>query len=506
MLNQNELVSASQEQNYLPSIKEVFSFVGLFAAIITLFYFNNIPFFKYIAVLGLTALIFFSNKKLIWMAIFFVIIDRVGGFFNESTIEQALVGFPLITVMPGFSIGVKDLLLLALVFNLKTKHRFKELNADHIIIISLIVYATIVGGLLFGAHYKDIVTYVLRGYFIFALYFILREEFNISYLIKFFHLITLLLPFILLDQIYAAVTGNRLLDQFLGLNLMVIKNTLTLENRASPFGYNTVIFSFLYGLLLLSIRRKQHVKMASSTYGAFLLVASSFSILLSATRGSMMVFGVILLFSAPFLIVRFRNVAITLAVFFFMLNVLGTFGLNWDYFYRNSISRLMSTISPAFAGKELSEVASSGRDIELPILITHISESPVMGFGISSDTRAKYNNNFGGLNTFLQFGILGFLVVFFSLLRWFARVGYVVKRLARDSVYYSLGRITFASLMGMSLGYATTYNYFTSFDNWDVLRLTIIMFMSFLVFQYYRMQRAEADAEYLSRNSRKPVR
>jgi hypothetical protein len=485
MLKQNESILMSPEQSFLPTSKESGSFFLLFLSMVALFYLNNIIAIKYFAVIALSMMAFTSRKKLIWIAIYFVIIDMVGGFFTEGTLSQAAVGLPILTLIPGVTIGFKDILLLALILNVHNKISLKKLNSDQLLIILLIIFASFVGMVIFGSSYKVLVAVVFRGYFILLLFYIIKKEFYIETLFKFMHLISYMIPFIIIDQIYTAITGSRILDRLLHLNLVVDINTITLESRASPYGYNTVFFSFIYGLIILSVPKGFTVKIARYGYGAYLVTISAISVLLSATRGDIGVFAIILLFSSPYLIIRFRNLAITIGIFLIMLNILGAFGLNWNYFYRNTITRIMTTISPALAGKEFSEIDTGGRDLELPAIIDDIKKSPFVGYGFSSDLSHVYNNNFGGINTIIQFGVFGFIMVLFSLLRWLSSLRRKIRNIPRQSIYFMVGNGVFAALIGMMLGYFTTFNYFTSYYKNDVLRLTIIMAMSAFVFNYY---------------------
>lgn len=490
MLTQNKLTPNIPGQlSYLPSLKETLTFLSLFAAIVFLFYINDIMAIKYIAMLIFSALAFASRRKLIWVVILFVIVDRTGGLFTEQTLETAMVGLPLLTVGSGLSLSFKDLLLLALIFSALLRNRIKLNRADHYVILGLISFYLLVGWFLYGTSLEMTLIIVLRGYLFLLLFFIMKSDFTVNDLFKFLHLISLLLVFVLADQIFAVVTGQRLLAMFMELDLGVSQNTLTLEARVSPFGINTVIFSFMYGLMLLSVHKRYNYKLASNTYAAFLVVTSLFSILISQTRGAIGVFAVILLFSAPYLIVRFRNIAITLGIFFLMVNILGLFGLNWDYFYRNTFARVMTTVSPIITGSEFTELGTGGRDSETIQILQHVKASPFVGYGSGSETRGIYNNNLGGVNALAQFGAMGFLVLILALLKWYSDLLRVKRRIPKDTLYYAMGHVVFAVLMGMMLGFLTSFNYFTSTNYRDIIRLVIIMAMSSFVFDYYKAQK-----------------
>ncbi len=486
MLTQNNASPGQTAVNAIPSFQDIAGFVIMFLAVVAIFYMNSISMIKYLAMLAITAIVLTGRKNFIWVLLYFSILDRVGGFFTESTLELGSTGLPLLTLAPGVSIGFADLLLLALVFNLKSRNRFRPINADHILIGCLVLGATLIGTILYGFQYRFIIAFVFRGFFILALFFVIKADFTPEMLIKLLHMISLLLLFVLADQIYSVVAGQRLLERLLNLNLVLAKNTLTSEVRAAPYGSGVVFISFVYGLFLLAVRKGSEYRVATYTYGAFLVVAASLSILISQTRSALGVYAVILLVSAPFLIIRFRNLAITMGIFLLLVNLLGAFGLTWDYFYRNTVARLMTTISPLLAGSEFSELGTGGRDVELPILIEHIKRSPFLGHGMTSQLSEIYNNNIGMVNSIAQFGIIGFTVIILALFNWFITLNRCVKQLPKQTVFYSLGRIIFAALMGMMLGYVTTYNYFTSPAKWDMIKLAIVMTMSSFVFDYYR--------------------
>jgi len=488
MTEQPKNIPITKENNYLPSPRLTLNFMLIFVFLVFIFYINNITALKYFSMLSVAVIAFFSRNKLQWLVVYFIIIDQVGGFFTETAVSATNIGLPALTLFAGVTIGIKDLLLLALVLSISTGRKFKKITTDHVLIALIIIFSTMVGFLVYEANYKSVVTFILRGYFILLLFFVIRENFTAQQLFSFFHLVSLLLPFIIVDQIFTAVTGTRLLERFLGLNLKVAVNSITMETRSTPYGINTVVFSFLYGLMLLSVHNRNNISIASYSYGAFLVVATVFSVLLSATRGFIFVFAAILIVVSPHLVIRFRNIAITLGIIIVLLNILGSFGLGIDYFYRNTIARVMLTVAPALSGQGLSQIDTSGRNLEIPIVLETIKGSPLIGYGISTKTLVSLNNNFGGLNSFIMFGILGVILILFLLLRWVVKLNRELKYIPKTSVHYAMGHVVFAALIGMLLGYITTYDYFTSSTDYDVFRLVIVSALSFFVFEYGRQQ------------------
>jgi hypothetical protein len=501
MINDN-LMMNSTAGNYLPTTKEAVQFLILFLSMIVVFYVNNVLAFKYLAMFILALLAFISNKKFIWIAIFWVIVDSVGGLFSEKVIGEAVAGIPIINISSGISVGIKDLLLLAMLFSLTPMNRFSRINYDHLLFYGLILFAALIGSLFFEASYKIVVSVVLRGYIIFLLYYTIRAEFKLQNLIQLFHLISLLLPVILIDQIFQAAFGIRLLTRYTDMQFKTVVNTFTGDVRAVSFGMNTIFFSFVYGLFLLTIKRAKDMKIASFFYGAMLVVMSVTSVMLSATRGILGVFGVILLFVSPYLVLKIRNVAIVLGVIFFLMNILGVVGLNVDYFYRNTVVRVLATVLPVLTGGGLNEMDTSGRTTELPDLLDGIRHSPIVGYGISNNLFGVYNSNFGGLNTAVQFGIPAAIMILIIVFSWMFKLNRINKRLPQFSIYQSMGRVVYATLIGMMVGYLTTYNYFTSFFAYDILRLIFIMIMSSMVFGFYRQYSAQQLFE-LQQNAKK---
>jgi hypothetical protein len=472
--------------NYLPTTREIVGFVTIFLSMILVFYVNRVMAFKYLAMLFMAIMAFMSNKKFVWIAIFWVIVDSVGGLFTERAIGETAVGIPIINIASGISIGIKDLLILAMIFSVTPKNRYNKINYDHLLFFGMLFFATFIGSVFYDASYKIIVSVLIRGYIIFLLFYTIRNEFKIQTLFQLFHLISYLVPIILIDQIFQVVFGTRIITRYVSVELKMMVNTFTGETRAVSFGMNTLFFSFVYGLLLLTIRRTKDMKIASYFYGIMLVVMTITSVMLSATRGVIGVFGIILLFVSPYLVLKMRNIAIVLGVIFFLFNILGGVGLNLDYFYRNTIVRVMATVAPAIAGAGFSEIDTSGRNTELPEMIEGIRRSPIVGYGISNNLFDYYNSNFGGLNTIIQFGLVGFAIILVVLMLWILKLFRICRHIPNQSIYYSTGRVTYAVLVGMMAGYLTTYNYFTSFFAYDVLRLILVMFMSYLVFHNAR--------------------
>jgi hypothetical protein len=485
--------------NYLPSLWEIVQFALILLSMVLVFYVNRVMAFKYLAIIMLAILAFISNKKLIWIAILWVIIDSVGGLFSDRATGEVAIGIPVINISSGISIGIKDLLLMAMIFSITPINRFSRITYDHLLFFGVILSAVFIGSTFFDVNFKILISVVVRGYFIFLLYYTVKAEFSLQKLFHLFHLISLLLPIILLDQIFQIIFGTRIITQFAGVQIKTLINTFSGETRAFSFGTITLFFTFIYGLLLLTIKRTKEMRLASFFYGTMLVLMSLTSIMLSATRGVIGVFGIILLFVSPYLVLKFRNIAIVLGVIFFLLNILGGVGLDVDYFYRNTVVRVMATVVPALTGSGLSEMDTSGRTDELPALLEGIKGSPIVGYGISNNLFDYYNSNFGGMNTIIQFGFAGAILILIVILSWMFHLNKVTKHLPKNSIYQSTGRVVYASLIGMMVGYLTTYNYFTSFFPFDVLRLIFIMYMSYLVFSYGReiswLQLLEAKAD-----------
>jgi hypothetical protein len=472
--------------NYLPTLTETTKFVLVLVSMVLIFYLNRVMAFKYLAMIIYAILAFISHKKFTWIAIFWVIVDSVGGLFSDRATGESAVGIPVINVTSGISIGIKDLLLMAMIFSVTPMNRFSRINYDQLLFFGVILFAVFIGSMFYNASFKIMISVLIRGYLVFMLYYTIKTEFSLQTMFQLFHLISYLLPVILIDQIFQAVFGIRLITRFAQVQLKTLVNTFTGETRAYSFGMNTLFFTFVYGLLLLTIRRTKEMKIASFLYGAMLVVMSIASVMMEATRGLLGVFGIILLFTSPYLVLKFRNVAIVLGVIFFLINILGVAGLNVDYFYRNTVVRVMATVAPAITGGGFAEMDTSGRTAELPDMIEGIKASPIVGYGVSNNLFDFYNSNFGGLNTIIQFGFLGALLILIVILSWMFHLNKITKHLPQNSVYQSVGRVVYATLIGMMAGYLTTYNYFTSFFAYDVLRLIFIMVLSYFVFSYGR--------------------
>lgn len=469
----------------LPQNSETTFYLTTVLLMFAIFYLTPVVAIKYVLIAAVGFSIVTSKNIIPWLAIYFFVSDNVFGLFTETTREAlAQTGPPLITLGVGFSTGLTDIMLMSFIFRalLKTNIRFSR--NTQVLILIILLSAIVVGGVIYNTSLSAIITNVLRGYMNLLIFYVISKEIGTDGIFRLLHLISLPLLLVVFDQGYAAVTGTRILQQVLGLNLSVAFFGEGMGIRSSPYGHNTVLFSFIYALLVLSLKIRKDLPRASTIYASLLIAFCLVSVVLASTRNVIALYLIIIILSTRKLLLRFRTIAIALAIILLVIYGFNSLGLDVTNYIRISLYRFSGTLNPALQGKDLGDIDLSGRQSEIPKILDGIKRSPLIGYGLSERARFYLNNNFGILNTVLIFGIIGAMIILGIILIWIAEI----RQLSRQTTEYrsALARLIYATLVGMLVGYLTTYDHFTTATGLVSIKLTFLMGFSAVLFSEQR--------------------
>lgn len=417
---------------------------------------------NYLYFLVLPVLFWRSKHDYFWFAFYFIIVNTPAFLFFESS-GEIVRRLPLYSLTGGLSFSVLDVFVLTSLAKVVVLGKMKDFVISKPLRFLLLYFAlvsipmTFVLGTENSSFFNN-----FRPYFYYALlvsfYFLIDDTEDVF---KFGYLMVPYVLFTLFDQLYL-LTQDTLLISLINPETIrtIVNNTLTNDARAYFSGFLLIFYAFLFALQLRC--NPKYELFNGFAYGVIIVALATF--LLSATRVYLMVplvaFGMYVLLGR-----RGGNDAVKLsisvalfAIVFFSLNI-----ISFDFFMKSIWPRFEAFFVVILGGGNLAEfdTVQSRLDSDLPDLLEGIMISPLVGTGFSGVFREYVNDDLGFLNSILIFGLLGFtlLINFFVML--FYQLNYWVKRSGTDANARAILNTTRMVMVGILLGYATTYDFFT---------------------------------------------
>ncbi|MCE1165391.1 MAG: hypothetical protein LWX07_08335 [Bacteroidetes bacterium] len=261
-----------------------------------------------------------------------------------------------------------------------------------------------------GLSIKTFISQPLRGLFFYSLFFSFPSLVNtrkntIKFLYMFF-------PFVFMElfsQIYLLYTGQYLLGMFYSDSsaLYVFRDKLMYDSiRSLAPGYAIVVLSFVFSLTLYDTVER----MTPRYYLVVVMIIGSLSIFISATRQSIIMFGLMYFLyiffvtkSKPSFVVQIVALLVVMFLIFDFMNVYDI-GFTLDA----SLNRLTGAVQFQNGSLEAEDTLQYRLTYRLPILWEHIKASFLFGYGFSDDYFIYYDGHLGGIMiALLQAGVIG---------------------------------------------------------------------------------------------------
>lgn len=360
-------------------------------------------------------LFWYSKTNYFWFAFFLIISFNPAGFFQESS-SEIVRRLPLLTILPKVSFSVMDLFLIISVIKAFVKGKKRRMK-DELGIRYIFYFALFLSFITFfhGLTLKTFISMPLRGMFFYTMFFSFPALVNTKKEIAKF--LYLFFPFVFLElfsQGYVLYTGDFLQNSlFPGMELFVYRDKLMEDSiRSLAPGYSIVVMSFMFGLVLYdSVDR-----MTSKVYIIIVMVFGSFSMLVSATRQSILMFALMFLLYVVFVLRNKRGflvqMSIILLILFFFFDYLNILNLNFTI--SAVFNRLTGAVQIQNGSLEAEDTLDFRLSYRLPLLWGYIRQSLMLGYGYSDLYFRYYDGHLGGiLVAMLQAGISG--LVFYTL-------------------------------------------------------------------------------------------
>jgi len=297
-----------------------------------------------------------------------------------------------------------------------------------------LVYILVVS-IFHGFSLKTFISLPLRGLFFYtffysfpALVFTKKDTYKFMYM--FF-------PFVfneVFSQVYLLTTGNNLVGLFYsGASTMVIRDKLMGDNiRAIANGYSIIVLSFMFVLALL----ENSESFGSRTYLFVVIITTCISIMLSATRQTIIMF--VFMFVLYFIFVNKAKPGIFIQLFFaalvlfFLFDVLNLFNLST--IFNASLNRLTGAVNIRGGSIEAEDTLDFRLTVRLPMIIESIKQSLFLGFGFSDKYFQVYDGHLGGMFVgIMQMGIIGYSSLIFFIFTIYKKSLYYARKLGENN-------------------------------------------------------------------------
>jgi hypothetical protein len=411
---------------------------------------------------------------LVW---FFIINDAPGRLFSvSSSIESMRI--PLYSLSSGISISFQDFFLFVYLF------KVIQIDKKQLIVFKKpIVYFFLFAGLLMiysmllGTSFKNIflnLRLLLPWAFLIIIPYYIPNKyilFRVSYLI--FPVVF----FGLFSQFFSYSSGSYFDNSLRGVGQSKYLLIDTDENASRSYSNIYVgFFIFINALYFYYNRYFENKK----TYFAIIIFASILSAFLTATRGFILsylvvIFGIFLIFSIQKEFYRFlRFSAIALVALLILLVAYPIVNVQLQRSYDRFLTMESLVQGDITAGGTLSRL-----DSRAPKVMKKYWENPILGWGFSDEYHRYSDGHVGNHNLLLSVGIIGFLFligIYSSFIRKiliYSRSTYIQIEEGRAPLIYILALIAIFTIHSTS---SQCWGYLVEFD-----ALAKILLFSFLL-------------------------
>ena len=461
-------------------VKEIFGFLSLFLLIVVSVYFAP-PILNQMFFLVLLLLFWISKRDYFWFALIFVVCSKPGLlFFGRPPFDIHIV--PIYSFTKGFSLTFFEIFFALALLKAFTKGRVKKplLKKPLFYLLVYLIYLFFLS-FFYGTDFQ-IMKSSVQGFVPLTLILSFpnlvnkKSDFN-----KFAHLVFIMIFIIFLSQLLMLSTGKNLHTLFAAESSATrLQLEEDIENagllRAMPGGAMLILFSFIFSLFY--IENKDYK--GNKSYFYIILFFSVLETFLSATRGWIITFGIILLFYSIF--VNKKKIYLALYSMLIGLLIMGSFvvlpklksSAEYSWERVSTVQYLMR--GDVTAGRTLSRI-----DKRLPRVLEGVAQNPVFGWGFSKTFEEYTDAHVGIFNVILQVGIIGLLLFLFLWIYFVKMVLLGIKNSNKKSSFKNSLKVLIIAFIGLLILQFTTYSFFGFSLESDTIYF-VVVFISFSEF------------------------
>lgn len=440
--------------------KEVYLLIALLCTSVVSVYFMPAMLSRLIF-LGILVAVYNTKMDYVYLVWFFVINNAPGLLFSGGEFDAKRI--PLYPVVSGISVSFQDLFLLLYLFKfIRLKKPFQFIFKKEFRWFFMYTFSVVAYSLLLGMSFKDMIS-TFRVILPWSLIFILPTYiYNREIVVR---VCLLMFPMVLLalaSQIFSYISGAYLDHWLRGLPSWYVDVAEGHASRSYSAVY-IILFSIIQALFFVFGKKD----LINKNYLSLIIFTGAFSVFLAATRGwiiaiAFMLVSVLLFFGFSREATRwFRLAVLSVAVFFIVESLFPVV-----HEQVKGSSQRMSTLEALAKGDVTARGTLKRLDVRVPRVLNKFWESPVIGWGFSSEYQRYQDSHVGQYNLLLQVGVIGYvffngLFVVFCLKIW--RMGknpYIRKVHGKAMGIYILGMLagfiihsTSVQFWGINMGF-----------------------------------------------------
>lgn len=497
-------------EDYLKTFFTSFLILALFWLTVVMVYLAPKDFDKLFCA-TLLIIFWFSKNDYFWFAFFIIIFLTPGGFFSETS-GDAVRRLPIFTLMPKASFSVLDLFLIVSLIKTIVKGEFRKMrdvyNMKYIFIF--LIYIFIVT-FYHGLNIKNFLGFILRGLFFYTFFFtfpaLVKTKKDI------YRFMYLFFPFVfneIFSQIFLLETGQHIVSLF-NPSVMgyVVQDQLMESIRPIANGYAILVLSFMFGFVFL----ENPERLSPKVYIIFLLIVTSTSVILSATRQTIIMFSFILVIYFMFVSKEKPGV---IAQFFIVIFIVASLMAFLDVFdfagaFGRSYNRLAGAVDIQNGELQPEDSLDYRLTVRLPIILANISRSLFLGYGFSDKFFEYYDGHIGGIFVgLLQVGVFGYIFYIAFVYNVFNKsISYIKKFSENNSslipIKALLTGISGYVLVNIFIDPIFMYNFLAKPQEIFMMLVLIHLFMNYGIVEHLHEKKMLLSKKYSEMNNFDPA-
>lgn len=399
----------------------------------------------------LLVIFWYSKSNYFWFAFFLIISAYPGGLFTQSS-GLYVRRLPIYSPIAKMSFSVMDLFLIVAFFKALTRgNKIKIIDIFKIKKIVIIIPFIVITSFFFGMTLKMFLNQTVRGLFFYTLFFSFPAL--ISNKKEVFKFMYMYIPFAFIEflsQIYTLKTGSEFANLFDPGSISTIMDPFSGGIRSIPIGYITMRLSYIFAFILLE--HKDNI--LPKSYLMLVILACLTSVIISATRSSIVMFSFIFIFYYFFIARRKPGVLMQTfiigVIFVMVLDATNIFDLN--SLVGSSYTRFVGAVSIEEGSIKPEDTFDNRVSNRLPILLDAIKKSPLIGYGFSDAYFDVYDGHLGGVIVgLLQVGFIGYSLYVMFIVNIFRKCFKYIKKFRDDNSFKNIVKVFTVAFFGYSI-------------------------------------------------------